>query len=145
MTDAPKPATELERTWALAAADSDAAMDLFYKNLFERAPEVRPLFSHASMPVQKRKLASAISLVVKSPTLPENVTQALRELGRKHVAYGVEDSHYDAVGSALIETLATALGHEFTPKARAAWAGAYTAVADHMKTGAALSGTIAAE
>ena len=146
MTDTtPSPAAELQRTWALAAADADAAMDLFYTTLFEMAPEVRPLFSGIPMPDQKKKLAAAINLVVKSPELPPSVTGALRDLGQRHVGYGVEDAHYDAVGAALIETLATALGSEFTPAARAAWTGAYGSVAGHMKAGAAGTQAIAAE
>lgn len=146
MTDTPpSPAAELQRTWALAAADAGAAMDLFYATLFEMAPEVRPLFSGVPMPDQKKKLAAAIGLVVKSPELPQSVASALRELGRRHLGYGVEDAHYDAVGAALIETLAIALKSEFTPAARVAWVDAYGAVASHMKAGAASEGAIAAE
>ena len=144
-TTSSSPAAELQRTWALAAADADAAMGLFYTTLFEIAPEVQPLFSGISMPDQKKKLAAAISLVVKSPELPQSVTGALGELGRRHLGYGVEDVHYDAVGAALIETLATALGSEFTPAARAAWTDAYGAVAGKMKAGAAEASAIAAE
>ena len=120
-------------------------MDLFYASLFKIAPEVRPLFSGATMTDQRRKLAAAISLVVKSPNLPDTIVAALHDLGRKHVAYGVEDEHYEAVGTALITTLATALGPDFTPAARDAWVAAYGAVSGHMKTGAATVGAIAAE
>lgn len=145
MTHAATPAQELQRTWALAAADADAAMDLFYATLFENAPEVRPLFEHATMPEQKRKLAAAISLVVKSPDLPDSITGALQDMGRRHMGYGVEDQHYDAVGAALIQTLETALGEAFTPAARDAWTGAYAAVSGHMKAGAASGKPVAAE
>ena len=146
MTDLPtSPASELQRTWALAAADADAAMDLFYATLFDMAPEARPLFSGVPMPDQKKKLAAAISLVVKSPDLPPSITCALQEMGRRHTGYGVEDAHYDALGAPLIETLATALGSEFTPAARTAWTDAYGAVAGHMKAGAAGGSVIAAE
>jgi len=145
MTHAVTPAEELQRTWALAAADADAAMDLFYANLFANAPEVRPLFDNATMPEQKRKLAAAISLVVKSPDLPDSITTALQDMGRRHVGYGVEDRHYDAVGAALIQTLDTALGDAFTPAARDAWTGAYGAISGQMKTGAAAGSTHAAQ
>lgn len=145
MTDKANRAADLQRTWALVAADADAAMELFYTTLFASAPEVRELFDGVQMAAQKRKLAAAIGLVVKSPDLPETLVHALQELGRRHVAYGVEDRHYDAVGTALIETLATALGPAFTPAARAAWTGAYATVSQLMKDGATLDGMIAAE
>lgn len=145
MTEATSPASELQRTWALASADADAAMDLFYETLFENAPEVRPLFSRVPMREQKRKLAAAINLVVKSPDLPDSVNGVLHDLGRRHVGYGVEDHHYDAVGAALIATLDKALGKEFTPSAREAWSGAYAAIAGRMKAGASEGHGMAAE
>ena len=145
MADTSELISELQRTWKLATTDADAAMKLFYETLFERAPEVRGLFSGLPMEEQGRKLSAAISLVVKSPQLPESIVGVLEELGARHVGYGVEDAHYDAVGAALIETLSTALGDEFTDAAREAWTGAYTAVSGHMKVGAARAVTMAAE
>lgn len=145
MVDQPNPIEELQRTWALAAADADAAMALFYQTLFEIAPEVRGMFSGIPMADQGRKLAAAISLVVNSPRLPESIVGKLEELGARHVTYGVEDAHYDAVGAALIKTLETALGEELTDTARTAWVDAYGAVSGHMKAGAAQAGQIAAE
>ena len=145
MADNSDPAAELQRTWDLAAKDSDAAMALFYETLFDTAPEVRKLFSGVPMRDQGRKLAAAIGVVVKSPQLPESITGKLEELGARHVVYGVEDRHYDAVGAALLQTLETALGDEFTASAREAWVGAYAAVSSHMKAGAARSGVLAAE
>ena len=54
----------------------------------------------------------------------------------RHVAYGVQDKHYDDVGAALLWTLERVLGPAFTPEARDAWAALYGTVADVMRNAA---------
>lgn len=61
----------------------------------------------------------------------------LRELGRRHVAYGVRVEHYDPVGAALLWTLAQGLGPAFADPVRDAWTAAYALVARTMQDGAA--------
>ena len=53
-------------------------------------------------------------------------------LGRRHVGYGVQDSHYDTVGAALLKTLEQGLGDAFTPPVKAAWAEVYNIMAGIM-------------
>ncbi len=60
-----------------------------------------------------------------------------QELGRRHAPYGVEDGHYDTVGRALLSTLRDGLGDALGPDAEAAWAMAYTALANVMKQASA--------
>ena len=52
----------------------------------------------------------------------------LRELGKKHVGYGVLEAHYDVVGDALMKTLEQGLGDAFAPEARRAWEAVYAVV-----------------
>ncbi len=59
----------------------------------------------------------------------------LKDLGKKHVAYGVIPAHYDVVGQALIETLATAMGEAFTPDVKRAWVEIYGIVSSTMIEG----------
>lgn len=61
----------------------------------------------------------------------------LRELGRRHVAYGMRAVHYDPVVAALLWTLAQGLGPAFTDPVRDAWTAAYALVAQTMQDGAA--------
>lgn len=111
------------------------AADLFYGRLFEIAPEVRPLFPD-DMAEQKKKLMAMLGLAVAHLGHPETVAPAIRDLGRKHVAYGTQAAHYAPVGAALLWTLEQGLGPDFTPEVRAAWTETYTLVAGLM-TGAA--------
>ena len=67
----------------------------------------------------------------------ETILPAVKDLGRRHVGYGVEPAHYETVGTALIATLEKGLGSGFTPEVRAAWIEAYTALAAVMQDAAA--------
>ena len=69
----------------------------------------------------------------------EKIVSAVKALGVRHVGYGVKDSHYDTVGSALIWTLGKGLGEEFTDSLKTAWVKVYTLLATTMKEAAAES------
>jgi Hsp90 protein/Globin len=63
--------------------------------------------------------------------------ETLKELGARHVGYGVMPEHYPIVGQALLKTLATALGPDkFTAPLKEAWAGVYGFVTSSMLQGA---------
>lgn len=64
------------------------------------------------------------------------VTHALHVLGAKHVGYGVLPEHYPIVGEALLSTLETALGNEWTPKVKNGWTAVYGFVSTSMIAGA---------
>jgi len=128
---------DIRRSWALVAREADAAMDVFYENLFRIAPRVKPLFAGADLPAQRRKLAAALGLVVRSADALPTLVPTLRELGARHAAYGVEPGDYDAVGRAFLLALEQGLGPDFNDATRTAWATAYGMVADVMLDGAA--------
>lgn len=122
----------IEDSWQMVVPIADQAATLFYEKLFAAQPELRPLFAHAEMSEQRKKLVSALNLVVRSLDALETILPALQSLGAKHVRYGVQDQHYAMVGGALLATLAEGLGAQFTPEARDAWAEAYGLVAGVM-------------
>ena len=67
----------------------------------------------------------------------ETIVPTVQDLGRRHVAYGVQASQYDTVAAALLWTLGQGLGEAFTPPVEAAWTEAYTILATVMKDAAA--------
>ena len=118
------------------ASLSDIAADAFYAELFRISPATREMFP-ADMAQQKRKLMMAIGFAVSSLKSPNQLVPQLRKLGLRHATvYGVLPHHYDIVGEALLNTLATALGDQWTGDLREAWATAYREIADHMMAGA---------
>lgn len=122
----------LETTFAEFARNKDESAALFYERLFVLDPSLRRLFVNADMKSQQTKLVAAIGLVVGSLRDLSRVVLILEDLGSKHVGYGVEETHYETVGTALIQTLALSFGERFTPDVRAAWTLAYGVVSGVM-------------
>jgi hemoglobin-like flavoprotein len=110
------------------------AADLFYDRLFEIAPEVRPLFSN-DLVAQKKKLIAMLAIAVTSLHEIDKIAPAVEELGKRHVAYGVNAKHFEPVGAALLWTLEEVLGSDFTPPVKTAWTEAYVTLAGVMRGG----------
>jgi len=128
---------QIRESWALVEPIGDAAAQLFYQRLFEIDPSTKPLFANTDMTAQKEKLLRALGLVVEKTDHLDVIVPVLQELGRNHVKYGVEDRHYDSVGSALLWTLEQGLGSRFTDAVRAAWTVFYALVTSPMRQAAA--------
>lgn len=110
---------------------ADQAAALFYARLFELDPSLRPMF-RGDMREQGRKLMAMIATAVAALERLDEIVPAVRQLGARHVAYGVQEEHYATVGAALLWTLEKGLGPEFTPAVRAAWTTTYTLLANTM-------------
>ncbi|MEO1281941.1 MAG: globin family protein [Pseudomonadota bacterium] len=93
------------------------AADIFYTKLFEIAPETRKLFPQ-DMSEQKSKLMTMLGTAVGNLHQIDTIVPAVQDLGRKHVGYGVTAEQYKPVGEALIHTLETGLGDDFTPEVK---------------------------
>ncbi len=127
---------ELVRTtFARLAVMPDVAGALFYERLFADHPNLQPLFKH-DMRIQGVKLMTMLAMVVYNLHEPGQVLPAIRDLGVRHVGYGVKLSDYDALKEALLWTLEQALGEDFTPAVRDAWAVCYDELAGEMKAAA---------
>jgi len=123
-------------SWAKVVPISETAAELFYGKLFELDPSVRSMFK-GDMKEQGRKLMAILNTAVNALDKLETIVPAVQEMGKRHVAYGVKDEHYDIVGEALIWTLGAGLKDDFTEDTKTAWVGVYTIVADTMKAAAA--------
>jgi len=122
-------------SWQQVLPIKDTAAQLFYGQLFELDPSLRSLFK-GDMVEQGRKLMTMINMVVISLDKLGPILETIEDMGRRHVAYGVTEAHYDTVGSALIWTLGQGLGEQFTPAVENAWADAYNTLASAMKQAA---------
>lgn len=107
----------------------------FYAILFERYPQVRPLFGR-STEKQEQMLTRALVAVLDRLEDGAWLGDTLRALGAKHVDYGVTEEMYPWVGDALIATLAEVAGDTWTPRVAKAWEEAYAAMAELMIEGA---------
>ena len=132
----PQQVSLVQTSWQQVVPIADTAAGLFYGRLFELDPELRHLFK-SDLSEQGRKLTTMLNTVVSKLDSLGDIVPAVQDLGRRHVAYGVEAQHYDTVGAALLWTLGTGLGDAFTPEVKEAWTVAYTTLAGAMKDAAA--------
>ncbi len=118
---------------------AETAAKIFYDKLFELDPKLKKLFPTANpeaMKGQGNKLMTMLTSAVSGLTNLDKLTPILENLGKTHIGYNVEASHYDTVGTALLETLSIGLGEDFTPEVKEAWTDTYTVMASVMKTAA---------
>ena len=125
----------VQKTWRQVQLVGDTAAELFYGKLFSLDASLRPLFKN-DLKDQGRNLTAMISVAVHWLGRPEKILLAVQQLGRRHVAYGVQPRHYAIVGTALLWMLEKCLGEAFTPEARGAWAAAYDMLAKTMQDAA---------
>ena len=126
----------VKTTWAEMEPIAEQAADTFYARLFEQNPQYRALFT-GDMQAQGKMLIAMLNTAVMSISRLEAIAPAVQALGKRHVGYGVTAADYNAVGEALLWTLARWLGEAFTPDARTAWTTTYSMLADTMNEAAA--------
>jgi methyl-accepting chemotaxis protein len=127
----------LETSFDLVAPRGDELVDAFYSRLFAAAPVVEPLFAGIDMRRQKSMLLGTLVLLRKSLRDLGAIVPKLRELGRKHVAYGAHADHYPVVGTVLIASMAEVAGEQWRPEYERAWSEGLDVVAGAMLEGAA--------
>jgi len=121
-------------TWKKVAPIADTAATLFYGKLFELDPDLRALFPD-DLSEQKKKLMTTLGFAVGSLNNPAALLPAVRQLGKRHAAYGIRDEHFDTVGDALLWTLEKGLGDAWNDETAKAWTAVYGVVATTMKEG----------
>ena len=114
----------VKESFAKVVPIEETAAALFYNRLFELDPSLRRLF-HTDMKEQGRKLMATLAVAVGGLDNLDTIVPAVRDLGSRHVGYGVEAAHYETVGDALIWTLEQGLGDDFTEQTKEAWVAAY--------------------
>ncbi len=125
----------VQSSFTKVAPIADKAAEIFYTKLFEMDPSLKPLFK-GDMKEQGAKLMAMIGTAVNGLDNLDAIVPAVQNLGRGHVKYGVKDAHYDTVGGALLYTLETGLGDDFTTDVKDAWTEVYTVLATTMKDAA---------
>jgi hemoglobin-like flavoprotein len=125
----------LEQSFAAVAPKGQQLVDTFYRQLFREYPEVQPLFAGVNLADQKKKLLASLKLVVENLRRPDVLTEALHDMGLRHVDYGAREEHYPAVGATLLGALAETAGPAWNHELQQAWADAYAAVSQLMLAG----------
>lgn len=118
----PDPVLAVQQTARRLLEDADRFGRVFYRRLFEAAPETRRLFSHDLGP-QAQMVTQMLQMAVYSLNRFDEVEAGLAAVGRSHVHYGVRPEHYRVFGTVFQATLAEILGPDYDAHVAAAWAG----------------------
>lgn len=99
----------LRDTYDQLRARQTPFVDLFYRKLFDAAPQVRPMFK-SDPASQSQKLLAALDAVVRNLEHPTETAAMLAAMGQRHAAYGAKPEHYDLVVLLLIDAMRETLG-----------------------------------
>lgn len=125
----------LEASFNLLAPRAEELVANFYNELFNKHPDVVPMFKNTTPEEQQKKLLSALKLVVANLKNPDVLGDALKSLGGKHKSYGATPAHYGAVASTLIDVMRNMAGDAWTNKIQSAWEHALNTIAEVMLSG----------
>lgn len=121
----------LRETLALIRPVSETTAALFYGRLFDLNPDLEALFS-GDLTSQQHRFMAMLFTVVDQLDEAQQLVPTLRDLGQRHLAYGVALEDYHTAGEALDWTLDVVLGDDYTPAARTVWAATYKWIAATM-------------
>jgi hemoglobin-like flavoprotein len=119
----------------VVAAFPDRFAGTFYETLFEISPTTRELFPD-DMTAQKGKLVDEMAFLLDAARDLDAFVARAKDLGRRHVDYGVQHGDYESVGVALTSALHECMEAEWSDAHEAAWAKLYSLIADVMRDGA---------
>jgi methyl-accepting chemotaxis protein len=122
----------LEQSFNLLAPQINEVVDRFYEELFERYPQVVPLFKNTDKKKQAQKLIGALKLVMNNLNNVDALAKALTELGKRHEHYGAIDAHYGAVANTLLDVMQEYAGPAWTQEIHDAWSHALGTIAQVM-------------
>src|SRR6185369_921789 len=125
-----------QTTFEAVARRKSEAGALFYQLLFEIDPASRELFRATDMQAQGEMLMTMLTAAVQGLDRMEELRATLEDLGRRHIGYGVQLHHYDAVEQALLEMIRRMIGDAFTLDVRLAWSHIYNELVRIMLAGA---------
>ena len=99
----------------------------FYPLLFAQHPDVVPYFNQANQGngTQPKALANAVLAYGANIDELGNLSEAVSVIVQKHCSLGILPAQYDAVGSCLLQAIATVLGDSATDEIINAWGEAY--------------------
>lgn len=113
------------------ALDGQRMAGGFYRELFEREPDLRAMFGD-DVDAQARKFSDSLTTIIEAlPQFPD-FDRRVAALGARHVRLGVTARHYELVGDCLLTALAEADAAAWDSSLEDAWRAAYDLVAESM-------------
>lgn len=121
----------VEASWGKVRPMALQVAELFYDRLFELDPLLEDMFER-ELADQGPRLMRAMGAMVTGLAELDSMLPVAREIGRRHVGYGVRAGHYTTFGKAWLWTLEQTLAEDFTSSVRDAWVAVYALVSSVM-------------
>ena len=131
----PEQLQSVRLTAAVVEQALDQCVTCFYDDLFDRNPQVRPLFADDLIAQRGTLLHELLGLAAAAHDLPGFLAHA-RELGLRLQRQGLHAADYAFVGEALIAAIGAVIGDGWTSGAEESWRRMYALIADAMLEGA---------
>ncbi len=135
MSITPRQAELVQSSFRIVQPMAATTADLFYKKLFEIDSSAAVLFK-GDIKQQGQRFVQVLAVAVGGLSNLSTLVPIVKQLGVRHVGYGIRAEHYDSVREALLWTLALVLQDAYTDDVRGAWATAYAMLAGVMKEAA---------
>lgn len=103
----------------------------FYKNMFEKNPEVKVLFNMENQKSEKQPKALAMTVLAAAQNIDnlETLMPAVQKIAEVHCDCLVKEEHYPIVGKHLLGAIKEVLGENSTDEILDAWKKAYGVIA----------------
>lgn len=121
----------VRETWQKIIPIQEKAAELFFARLIEISPTVKESFAE-DMTSQGHDFISLLSHAVDALDDWTVIAPKVVERSRREWNDSTEDKRYDSVAEALLWTLATGMGNDFTDEIEEAWVSAYFLLAANI-------------
>ena len=121
----------IQQSFAKSDTKGEEVIAYLLQSLFRRDPGLRYLFP-AELQDLKRRFGFMLGHLVRRLDRWDEIVPRLRNLGVRHVSYGVEERHYQTFGLALLEALERVLDISQDSQAGLAWKELYAQVSAEM-------------
>lgn len=116
-------------------ACSDQFAELFYRNLFEIAPQLKQHFAHVDMATQGAMVVQVVRIAVGGLEDFDQIRPTLESLGYRHANYGVKPEQYEVAVDAFIRSLQEILEGGLDDDLEQDWRDVLTKVTSTMSEG----------
>lgn len=124
----------IERNFNLLQKNCDSLVRTFYEMMFEKYPNLQSLFPD-DINRQYDKLISALAFVVGNMRYPDNLKTPLKELGIRHLDYGVTPNQFPCACDIMLQAIAHESGTAWNSTLEEDWSWALQIVSYMMLSG----------
>ncbi len=104
---------------------------VFYRNLFEKHPELLNIFNRTNQEKGRQQTALANTVLAAAVHIDrlEAILPVVKQIAQKHRSLAVKPEHYPVVGEHLLGAIKEVLGEAASPEILQAWGEAYGVIA----------------